>query len=68
MNDWTRCAVEADLAQVTVRNPVLGTLRAPWRWERLLHDAAVLGGRERWKRRLDGLEDTRQVVPAHHRS
>jgi ATP-dependent helicase/nuclease subunit B len=29
--------------------------RAPWRWERLLVDAAVIGGRERWTRRLDGL-------------
>jgi RecB family exonuclease len=33
-----------------------GTLRAPWRWERLLVDAAVIGGRERWTRRLAGLE------------
>ncbi|MGC4117252.1 MAG: PD-(D/E)XK nuclease family protein [Myxococcales bacterium] len=32
-----------------------GTLRAPWRWERLLQDAAVIGGHERWARRLDGL-------------
>ncbi|HEU4764650.1 MAG TPA: PD-(D/E)XK nuclease family protein, partial [Candidatus Eisenbacteria bacterium] len=32
-----------------------GTLRAPWRWERLLVDAAVIGGRDRWVRRLDGL-------------
>ncbi|MGH7906758.1 MAG: PD-(D/E)XK nuclease family protein, partial [Candidatus Binataceae bacterium] len=36
--------------------PVIeGTLRAPWRWERLLVDAAVIGGRDRWRRRLDGL-------------
>ena len=33
-----------------------GSLRAPERWERLLVDAAVIGGRERWKRRLQGLE------------
>jgi len=33
-----------------------GTLRAPWRWERLLVEAAVIGGRERWERRLAGLE------------
>jgi RecB family exonuclease len=33
-----------------------GTLRAPRRWERLLVDAAVIGGRERWERRLAGLE------------
>ena len=32
-----------------------GTLPAPRRWERLLVDAAVIGGRERWRRRLDGL-------------
>src|SRR5579885_1034898 len=34
---------------------VEGALRAPWRWERLLVDAAVIGSRERWERRLDGL-------------
>jgi RecB family exonuclease len=32
-----------------------GRLRAPRRWERLLVDAAVIGGRDRWARRLDGL-------------
>jgi RecB family exonuclease len=38
------------------REPVLsGTLRAPWRWEKLLVDAAVIGGRDRWERRLSGL-------------
>lgn len=31
-----------------------GTLRAPYRWERLLVEAAVIGGLERWRRRLDG--------------
>ena len=30
--------------------------RAPASWERLLTDAAVIGGRERWRRRLKGLE------------
>ncbi len=33
-----------------------GTLRAPSRWERLLVEAAVIGSRERWDRRLAGLE------------
>jgi len=28
----------------------------PRAWERLLVDAAVIGGRDRWERRLDGLE------------
>jgi CRISPR/Cas system-associated exonuclease Cas4 (RecB family) len=32
-----------------------GQLRAPRRWERLLVEAAVLGGRDRWRRRIDGL-------------
>ena len=34
---------------------VAGSLRAPWRWEKLLLDAAVIGGRHRWERRLAGL-------------
>ena len=33
----------------------LGTLSAPWRWERLLVEASVVGGdASRWCRRLDG--------------
>ncbi|HEY6418098.1 MAG TPA: PD-(D/E)XK nuclease family protein [Candidatus Binataceae bacterium] len=37
--------------------PVIdGMLRAPWRWERLLVDAAVIGSAARWERRLGGLE------------
>ena len=30
---------------------------SPWRWERLLVDSAVIGGKGRWERRLDGLEE-----------
>lgn len=34
---------------------VAGTLRAPWRWEKLLVEASVIGGGpDRWIRRLDG--------------
>jgi ATP-dependent helicase/nuclease subunit B len=34
---------------------IAGTLRAPWKWERVLIDAAVIGqDAARWKRRLDG--------------
>jgi ATP-dependent helicase/nuclease subunit B len=33
-----------------------GTLRAPWNWEKLLVDAAVIGGKDRWERRLNGLD------------
>ena len=31
--------------------------RAPARWEKLLVDAAVIGGRDRWQRRLRGLQN-----------
>jgi len=34
---------------------VAGTLRAPWRWEELLVESAVIGGLDRWERRLNGL-------------
>jgi ATP-dependent helicase/nuclease subunit B len=32
-----------------------GQLRTPRRWERLLVEAAVIGGGDRWQRRIDGL-------------
>jgi RecB family exonuclease len=34
---------------------IAGTLRSPRHWERLLVDAAVIGGHDRWVRRLNGL-------------
>ena len=34
---------------------VAGTLRAPWKWESLLVESAVIGGSDRWTRRLNGL-------------
>lgn len=34
-----------------------GTLRAPRHWEKLLVEAAVIGGRDRWERRLGGLAE-----------
>ena len=43
----------------TAADPALpivdGSLRAPWRWETLLVESAVIGGRIRWARRLEGL-------------
>jgi ATP-dependent helicase/nuclease subunit B len=39
-----------------------GQLRAPRRWERLLVEAAVIGGSNRWKCRIDGLRNE-----LHHR-
>jgi len=32
-----------------------GSLRTPWKWEQLLVDAAVIGSKKRWVRRLEGL-------------
>jgi RecB family exonuclease len=43
-----------------------GTLPAPRHWERLLCEAAVLGGQARWQRRLQGLEE--QLALAIERS
>ena len=37
-------------------NVVDGSLRAPWRWEQILVDASVIGRKDRWERRLAGLE------------
>lgn len=42
-----------------------GTLRAPRRWEQLLVDAAVIGGADRWKRRLAGLRRQIDDVRGH---
>ena len=44
----------------TIDDPVPvveGSLRAPWRWEELIVEASVIGGRDRWQHRLDGLEE-----------
>ncbi len=49
-------AESASLPRQTDAPVVAGSLRAPWRWEKMLLDAAVIGGRERWERRLAGLE------------
>ncbi|HXH07405.1 MAG TPA: PD-(D/E)XK nuclease family protein, partial [Vicinamibacterales bacterium] len=35
---------------------VEGSLRAPWKWEELLVESAVIGRADRWRRRLAGLE------------
>jgi ATP-dependent helicase/nuclease subunit B len=50
-------STEAESLQVEPEESAVieGNLRAPWRWERLLVDSAVIGGKDRWVRRLDGL-------------
>jgi ATP-dependent helicase/nuclease subunit B len=51
-------AAEADPLpdEPEARAVVAGALRAPWRWERVIVDASVIGGHDRWARRLKGLE------------
>src|SRR5215467_2683746 len=47
---------EQESANITDNQAVVaGTLRAPWKWESLLVESAVIGGSDRWVRRLDGL-------------
>jgi len=48
--------MNGEVAALAEQTPVReGKLRAPWRWEQLLVDSAVIGSRDRWRRRLDGL-------------
>ncbi|MEM1207448.1 MAG: PD-(D/E)XK nuclease family protein, partial [Acidobacteriota bacterium] len=50
-------AEAADVGTPDADAPVVaGSLRAPRQWERLLVDAAVIEGRDRWQRRLAGAE------------
>lgn len=46
----------AQAARGESANDLAGTLRAPWRWEDLIVEAAVIGQLDRWQRRLKGLE------------
>lgn len=66
MSELAAAALASDLelepaqpdAEPIERDPVPiveGSLVAPWRWEQLLVEAAVVGGRDRWLRRLEGL-------------
>ena len=49
-------APEESYAESDAASPApAGTLPVPLHWERLLVDAAVVGGADRWKRRLEGL-------------
>lgn len=50
-------AAETELAEGEDAAVIGGTLQSPAGWEKLLVDAAVIGGRERWARRLRGLEE-----------
>ena len=47
---------EQELDDADKQPALLGALRAPRKWEELLVEAAVVGGKDRWDRRLRGLE------------
>jgi ATP-dependent helicase/nuclease subunit B len=57
-------AASADDDEQAADAPASDGARAPWRWEKLLVEAAVIGSADRWRRRLDGLgaEFARQRV------
>ena len=44
----------AQIARGESDRDLAGTLRAPWRWEDLIVEAAVIGQLDRWQRRLQG--------------
>jgi ATP-dependent helicase/nuclease subunit B len=49
-------AIATEPTTIEERPVIDGTLRAPRQWERLIVDAAVIGGLDRWRRRLGGLQ------------
>ncbi len=59
--DAESAAPGAPIADSDEEAIVAGTLRSPWKWEELIVESAVVGGRTRhdgkarWRRRLDGL-------------
>ena len=52
----------ANFPTVDASEPTMdGTLQAPWKWEEYLVEAAVIGSRDRWERRLRGLSNELQL-------
>src|SRR5206468_960473 len=69
--DETEAEPPPTLPDADERPVLAGTLRAPWKWEELLVEAAVIGGRGPWGRRLRGLrrelELKRDTLPVQER-
>jgi RecB family exonuclease len=61
--DRTRDAVPPEDA--ADRAVIDGKLRVPRQWERLIVDAAVIGGIDRWRRRLAGLQKRLELERAY---
>ena len=61
-NPQSRPSGSEDTATLDPGSAVIaGTLRAPWKWERLLVESSVIGGADRWARRLNGLAEQYRV-------
>jgi CRISPR/Cas system-associated exonuclease Cas4 (RecB family) len=56
----TRAEPDDEDAAIAPESDAVRALRSPRHWERLLVDAAVIGGRARWERRLDALAEERR--------
>jgi CRISPR/Cas system-associated exonuclease Cas4 (RecB family) len=62
-DDPERAVPEPPVADSDEDAIVAGTLRSPWKWEELIVESSVVGGRTRqdgkfrWRRRLDGLAE-----------
>jgi hypothetical protein len=56
VNEATRRLESADAGRLGLDVVASGTLRAPWQWEHLLIDSKLIHYRERWHRRLSGLD------------
>lgn len=54
-SDETLAAILALPDEETLEEGEEGALREPWKWEQYIVEAAVLGGADRWDRRLTGL-------------
>ena len=66
LTDFEEIDTKATAPPSTVPRPedldvIDGALRTPARWERLIVDSSVIGGRDRWYRRLTGLANEFQI-------
>jgi ATP-dependent helicase/nuclease subunit B len=61
----THPAPERDGAEALSGDDSDDAARAPWRWERLIVDAAVIGSARRWQRRIEGFGNELRTQREH---
>ncbi len=54
-DDETLLPVRPDPDPDPVADTATRSIPAPWKWERLIVESSVIGGADRWRRRLEGL-------------